>query len=224
SVLEQPAWPPRMRAWFQWGRHRWLLRQGRPDEALAHAWQQVELIQASGSERSSALTRGANVAYCELAMGRADVAEARARVALSEVGPSDQHAGHALDTWMMCLGVQGRFDEALATGQRAYADLTASGDEFMMLDGLAMIAAEQGRLRDAAITAARSDAEFAARGFRRWPLSVEWRRRTDVRLAAVPVAELAHWKREAQQLSPTAAADLALGRVRAASGAISEAL
>ncbi|MDQ2734855.1 MAG: helix-turn-helix transcriptional regulator, partial [Pseudomonadota bacterium] len=81
SVLEQPTWPPRLRAWFQWARHRWLLRQGRPDEALAHAWQQVELTHASGAERISVLLRGANVAYCELAMGRADVAEARARVA-----------------------------------------------------------------------------------------------------------------------------------------------
>ena len=114
---------------------------------------------------------------------------------------------------MMFLALQGRLDEALAVGCRAYADLNAGGDEFMLLDGLAMIAAEQGRLRDAAITTVRSDAEFAARRFRRWPLSVEWRRRTDARLAAVPADELSRWKREAVHVSPFAAVEQ-VGRVR----------
>ena len=216
-VLEQPTWPPRLRYWLQWARYRWLHRQGRPEEALAVAWLQVELIKASGSDRAAAVLRSSLVARCELALGRTDVAEERARLALADAGGSDQGCGAALEVWMMCLAEQGRFDAALAVGQRAYADLSASGDEFMMFDGLAMIAAAQGRLRDAVIASVRSDAEFAARRFHRWPLSVEWRRRADALLVAVPTTQLAQWQREAAQLSPVAAAEHALGRAKATS-------
>ena len=217
AALEQEAMPPRLRAQFQWARHRWLLRQGRPEQALDHAWQQVELIRASGATHWARMLEGSNVAYCELAMGHVEVAEQRARAALAATDGSDTGAGHALDTWMMCLALQGRLDEALSAGRRAYADLDASGDEFMLLDGLAMIAGEQGRLRDAAIASARSDAEFAARAFRRWPLSMEWRRRTDSLLGAAPPEEVARWKREALLLQPTEAMGHVLGRALASS-------
>lgn len=215
SMLEQPTWPPRLRYWLQWARYCWLLRQGRSEEALAVAWLAVELTKASGSDRAAAVFRASLVARCELAMGQTDVAEERARLALADAGGSDQGCGAALDVWMLCLAMQGRFVAALAVGQRAYADQFASGDEFMMFDGLAMIAAAQGRLRDAVIAGVRSDAEFAARRFHRRPLNVEWRRRADALLAAVPAAQLAQWKREAAQLSPVAAADHALGRAKA---------
>ena len=203
AALEQPVWPLRLTALFQWARHRWLLRQGRPELAIAHARRQVELTRASGAERTAALLMGSNVAYCELGMGRVDVAEELARAALSEGGGSDEAAGHALDTWTMCLALQGRLDDALAAAHRAYADLEASGDEFMMYDGLGLIAALQGRLRDAVVCGVLSDSAFEARRFCRWPLSVEWRRRTDALLAGVPADEIARWRRDAEHL-PTA--------------------
>ncbi len=212
AAIEQEHWPLRLRAQFHWARHRWLVRQDRLEEALYHGRQQAELWMASGAIRAAHLLEAAQVGYCELAMGRVDEAEQRSRKAIAAAGDTDSGAGHALDTWMMCLALQGRHDEALAVGYRAYADLNAGGDEFMLLDGLAMIAAEQGRLRDAAITTVRSDAEFAARGFRRWPLSVEWRQRTDACLAAVPLEELARWKREAVHLPSSAAFEQVLGR------------
>lgn len=134
---------------------------------------------------------GSNVADCELAVGRAGEAKPRARIALADMGDSNQDAGHTLDTLMMSLAAQGRFDVAPAAGQRAYADLSTSGGGFMMLDGLALLAAGQGRLRDAVVTAARSDAGFASRSFLRWPLGVAWRQRTDALLAAVPPDRLA---------------------------------
>ena len=128
-----------------------------PGHALDHALQQVDLTRASGAVRASELINGMNVAYCELAMGRVDVAEQHARRALAASGDSDQGVGHALDTLMMCLAVQGKLDEAIAAGRRAYADLDAAGDEFMMPRRPG--AAQQGRFRDATITAVRSDVE-----------------------------------------------------------------
>ena len=212
AAIEREHWAPRLRANFHWARHRWLVRQDRLEEALHHGRQQANLWRASGAIRVAQLLEAAQIGYCELAMGLVDEAEQRAREAIANAGGTDSGAGHALDTWMMCLASQGRFDEALAVGRRAHADLDASGDEFMLLDGLAMIAAEQGRLRDAAIVIVRSDMEFAARTFRRWPLSVRWRQRTDALLAAVPPGELARWKREAAHLSPGDALEHVLGR------------
>ena len=216
AAIEQHSWPPRLLAYFQWARHRWLLRHGRPEEALVHAWQQVALTRASGATWASTLIEASNVAYCELALGRIDEAQQRARAALAAVDGSDRGAGHALDTWMMALASQGKFDEALAVGRRAHADLDASGDDFMLFDGFAWIAAGQRRFRDAAIALVGSDVEFAARKFFRWPLSEEWRRRAHALLTEVPAVELAHWKLEAVHLSPSVALKHVLGHARTA--------
>ena len=222
AVLEPQVSQPRLLGYCEWARHRWLLRQGRPEEALAHAWRQFELTQASGATHVVHVVTGANVAYCELALGRVDVAEARARAALGALD-ADLGAGHALDTWSMALAMQGKLDEALVIARRAHVDLNASGDAFMLLDGLAMIAAEQGRLRDAAITAARSDIEFEQRSFHRWPLSREWRRRASARLAAVPAERLAQWQREAAGMPAEAALLHALGRAALAEEGVASA-
>jgi len=188
--LERDDWPPVLLSRLQWGRHRWLLRQDRPDQAIAYALRQVELAVKAGDPDARGV-EGANVAYCELAMGRAKAAERRVRSVLDATRGSDVGMGHALDNLAMALACQGKFDEALAIARRAFADLKPSGDEFMLLDGLAMIAAEQGRLHDAALIAGHADANLAERRFLRVPLSKKWRVRTEQLLAALPSSEVA---------------------------------
>ena len=207
----EPPWSPRPRGNFEWARHRWLLREGRPQEALVHAWRQVELTLESGAEGVAELIKGSNVAYCELALGHADVALALARGAMATTAGSDLGCGHVLDTLMMSLAVQGEFDEALRIAHRAYADFRVSGDEFMLLDGLAWVAAALGRLRDAVIVMAHSDQELAARRFLRWPLSREWRRRTEALLADVSPAQLERWRHEGAQTPSSAVFEHGLG-------------
>ena len=214
ASLERDDWPPRLLASFQWARHRWLLRQGRPEQALPHALRQVELTVASGALRGSHNLDGSNVAYCELAMGNAVAAEDRGRRALAEgSGGSDIGFGDALETLAMALAAQGRFDEALAVARRSYGVLKALGIEFMLLDNLALIAAEQGRLHDAALTAGHADAEMQKRKFLRWPLSEQSRQRAEQLLEALPKSEADALKLRGAALAPERAFAHALGDV-----------
>ena len=214
ASLERDDWPPRLLASFQWARHRWLLRQGRPEQALPHALRQIELTVASGVLRGSHNLDGSNVAYCELAMGNAVAAEDRGRRALAEgSGGSDIGFGYALETLAMALAAQGRFDEALAVARRSYGVLKALGIEFMLLDNLALIAAEQGRLHDAALTAGHADAEMRKRKFLRWPLSEQLRQRAEQLLEALPKSEADALKLHGAALAPERAFAHALGDV-----------
>lgn len=193
--LHRPEWPPRLLSLFEWARFCWLLRQGDAEQALRCAHRQGELLVASGLGIRARLIEAANVGYCELALGRAEAAEQRAREALRLAASSgNAGVGHALLTLMQALVVQGRYDEAVDVGRRALIDLEMAGDVFGLLETLAFVAAERGRLRDAAFVAGHLDAVRTRREQIRWPLDARWRTQLDASLESLPAAELSALK------------------------------
>ena len=191
--LQRPEWPPRLCSFFVWARMCWSLRQGEAEQALRCARQQSELLAATGLGIGARLIEAANVGYCELVLGRTEAAEQRARDALAASG-GDSRDGHTLDTLMQALVVQGRYDEAVEVGRRALKNLEVSGDEFGLLETLAFVAAERGRLRDAAFVAGHADAVRARREHVRWPMDARWRQQLDALLESLPLAELSALK------------------------------
>jgi len=186
--LQRPEWPPRLLSLFEWARMCWALRQADGEEALRCAQRQGELLVSSGLGIVGRLISAANVGYCELVLGRAEAAEQRARDALAASG-GHVRDGYTLDTLMQALVVQGRYDEAIEVGRRAWKHLVVSGDEFGLLGTLAFVAAERGRLRDAAFVAGHGDAVRARREHVRWPMDARWRQRLEASLETLPPAE-----------------------------------
>lgn len=171
QALEQPAWPAAARSSFQWAQYRWLQMQGRPQEALRCARAQAELFAQDG-HWATHVAWGANVADCELALGRLPQAEALARAALDALqalAVDENIVGHVWDMLMIALTLQGRSQEALDTGRRARRLLEREGDELRLLDTLALNALTTDRWAAAARVAGHADAAIALRGEFRWP-------------------------------------------------------
>jgi predicted ATPase/DNA-binding winged helix-turn-helix (wHTH) protein len=183
--LEKPDWPPRLRSHFQWAQQRWLLRQGRPEDALVCARKQVALVAGSGALATARMIEAANVVYCEFAAGRVNDAERHSRDLLDLGQPPGDDAGHALDTLMLILIAQRRFAEAIDMGRAALTRLQRVGDQFRLLESLALMAAETGRLEDAAQVAGYVDQVMAGTREVRWPLAAENRSRLDQLLASL---------------------------------------
>ena len=193
--LQRPEWPPRLLSLFEWARFCWLLRQGDAEQALRCARRQSELLVASGLGIRALLIDAANVGYCELALGRAEAAEQRAREALRLAASSgNAGVGHTLLTLMQALVAQGRYSEAMDVGRRALTDLKKTGGEFGMLETLAFVAAERGRLREAAFVTGHIDAVRTRLEQIRWPLDSRWRTQLDASLESLPAAELSALK------------------------------
>jgi hypothetical protein len=186
AALEQADWPAAARSSFQWARHRWLQQQGRSEEALRCAHAQAELL-SQGGQWAMHVAWGANVADCELSLGRVESAAARSTAALRELdalGIDENIVGHVMDTLMVALTLLGRAEEALRVGRRARRLLEREGDELRLLDTLALSAAMGGRWPDAARIAGHADAALAARGETRWPSAAQRRERLAQQLAA----------------------------------------
>jgi tetratricopeptide (TPR) repeat protein len=188
--LERPEWPARARAKLQFARCWWFARQGRHEEALACAQQQVAICRDGGVEASS-LFAMTNVAFMELLLGRFDdvVAHARAAIARLHAIGSDFGAGHLYQGEMAALLMLNRPDEARVAARHAYPRLLREGDELRMLLSLALLNAMQGRLEAAARIAGFADALQARVGENFGGLTSLFRTRLDPLLAALPAAE-----------------------------------
>ncbi len=188
--LEQPDWPPALRSSYQWAKHRWLQSQGRAEEALQCATAQAELLAQAGNWATHVAT-GANVADCELSLGRLARAEALARRSLETLdalGIDENIVGHVMDMLMIALTLQGRAPEALAVGRRALRLLQREGDELRLLDTLAHNATTLGRFVDAAQMAGHVEAALLATGEKRWPSAAARRQQLEQRLDAALTA------------------------------------
>ncbi len=169
--LEQDDWPAAARSSFQWAKHRWLLLQGRTEEALRCAHGQAELLTIDGSWIRH-VAWGANVADCELSLGRVAAAEslaATALQALDDAGIDENLVGHVIDALMVVRTLQGRESDAIALGRRARRLLDREGDDLRLLDTLALNATTAGRWAEAAQILGHVDAELAARSEWQWP-------------------------------------------------------
>ena len=199
--LQRIEWPPRLLSFFEWARFCWSMRQGDAELALLCARRQGELLAASGLGIRARLIAAANIGYCELVLGRAEAAEQRVRGALAACA-GEAGDGYALFTLMQALVMQGRYEEAVEVGRRALKDLELGGDAFGLLETLALVAAERGRLRDAAFVAGHADVVRARRKHVRWPLDARWRRQLDASLESLPAAELSALKEAGAVAAP----------------------
>jgi len=151
AQLARQEWPARQRAKLPFARCFWLARQGRIDEALASAHQQVAICREGGVELA-ALYGMSNVTLMEVLLGRWREALEQSRAAivrLYELG-ADAGAGHLYHSEMLALLMLDRSDEALAAAKNAYPRLVHEGDQYRLLLPLALINALTGRLEVAA--------------------------------------------------------------------------
>ena len=193
TALERATWPARQRAKLQMARFRWLFRVGRTEEALACAQRQVALNR-EGGDPAAGLSAMANVTGAEIQLGRLEAALQHARAAITELDMLNQDAsgGHLYLNVMIALIHLGRTDEAISAGRSAHRVLLQDGDEHRLLVPLAMIAALQGRLADAARVIGFDDAVHASSGSAVTRLIAQLRALVDPLLAAaLPAPELA---------------------------------
>ena len=218
QALQQPDWPAAARSSLQWALHRWLLRQGRTAEALQCAQAQAELLAAEGCWLQH-VAWGANVADCELSLGRLAFAESLSRSALQALealGIDENLVGHVMDALMVTLTLQGRSAEAIDMARRARRLLEREGDALRLLDTLALNAAQRCNGPAAAQLAGHVDAAIARSGELRWPASAARRAELQSRLEALlDGAALQRHLATGARLSSERAFDLAFGDVEA---------
>jgi hypothetical protein len=198
--LEKPDWPTNIRGSFRWACYRWLQAEGRFEEALASAQERASLEHDGGFLLLEQMHLGDIVADSELALGRVDAAEAHARGSLAALeGQPGYHwaVPHALEMLAVICTVQGKHEEAIERGRAALHGYKSSGQHFRLLEPMALNAALQGRLRDAAWATGHVDRLYAQRGEVRWPAVKARRAQLDALLVAgIDAAELAGLRRD----------------------------
>lgn len=160
---------------------------GRCEEALVYVQEQARLAHEAGLFAQETSVTGDTVVDCELALGRISAAQAHSEEALTwlESEPGARYAlAHVLDTRARVLIEQRRVDEAIEMGRRALQLARNEGFHFRLIEPLALNAARQGRLRDAAWLTGHVDASYAQRGEVRWPHVAAQRAQLDGLLAA----------------------------------------
>jgi hypothetical protein len=161
--LERPEWPARQRAKLQFARCFWFARQGRIEEALVCAQQQVAICRDDGIE-VAALYATSNVTFMKSLLGRPGEALEHARAAIARLHEldADAGAGHLYFSEMIALLMLNRSEEGLVAARNAYPRLSREGDHYRLLLPLALLNALHGRL-DAAARVAGFDAAVQAR-------------------------------------------------------------
>lgn len=149
--LLRPDWPVAERASLEFARGRWLIRQGRFEEGLAAAQRQAAICEDGSSELGVHYAMS-NVVAAENLLGRYEAALAHARSSIARLDAigGGAGAGHLWVGVMNSEALLRRTDAAIAAGRTAYALLLCEGDELRVFPGLALCAALQGRLEDAA--------------------------------------------------------------------------
>ncbi len=220
--LERPNWPARQRANLQFARCWWYARLGRNEEALACAQQQVAINRSGGNLFGEQFAMS-NVTAIELLLGRPDAALEHARAAIARLDALGAGvgagAGHLCNNAMIALILLNRFDEAIAAGRRAHALLLQEGDEYRLFAPLALLAALQGRLADAARIVGRDDAVHLRTGDPVRPNAAQLRARLDPLLAAaLPAPELERLRAEGAAMRDEQVFKLGFGDISAAAG------
>lgn len=204
TPLERSDWPPRQRAFLEFARSRLCARQGRMEDSLAAALRQAAISEQAGIEQGMHYAMS-NVVAAEIQLGRTEGALARARHSIARLDAIGGSAG-AGHLWLGVLNAEallGRADAAVAAGRTAHALLLREGDELRVFWSLALCAALQGRLPDAARIVGYADAALVRAG----------------------VVLENHWTMTSERLYPMLRAGLApdeLGRLQAEGAAMRE--
>lgn len=185
-ALQRPDWPLPPVANWHWAHERWLVRVGRYEEAVASA---LALAEAAHSLTNVGGPQIAllNAANNELALGRVEQAEARARAALASLESSHappSAAGYGWGLLAACQARRGAWAEALATCRRARPALEIEGDDILLLPVLAQCAAGLGRATAAACIAGHLDAHRQRSGWVPEPAEAAERERLQAVLAS----------------------------------------
>ena len=167
--IERPEWPGALHSTFLWACYRWLQACGRPEEALLCALERAARHANEESPMLEQVMLGDNAADCELAAGRADAAEERCRTALEVVRGYAWGSAHVLETLAFVCTAQAKSEEAIEHGRAALRASRDPGMHFRLLEAMALNAARQGRLADAAWVVGHVDALYQERGEVRWP-------------------------------------------------------
>jgi len=202
SRLERADWPARQRAWLLYAQI-WLhARLGRYEEALACAQQQAAIHREVGNPVGEHVAI-ANAASMELLLGRPEAALEHVRAAIARLDALGFGAYAGYHQWivMIALLLLDRLDEALDAGRKARTLLLHEGDEYRLLAALALLAALQGRIGDAARIIGHDDANLARTGGAVRPVAALLRARLDPLLdAGLDPTELARLRMEGAAL------------------------
>jgi len=185
--IERPEWPAHLRRHLHWSCYRFMQAAGRPEEALGFALARAAEYRNTGAPLLEQITSGDLVADCEMTAGRVDAAEARCRAALASLrGQAGYEWGlaHVLETLAFVCTAQEKIEEAFCHARAALQTSRDVGMHFRLLEAMALNAARQGRLQDAASAVAYVDRLYAERGEVRWPLARTRRVKLDTLLAA----------------------------------------
>jgi predicted ATPase/DNA-binding winged helix-turn-helix (wHTH) protein len=214
--IERASWPAALRSSFRWAKHRWLQLQGRAAEALVCAREQAELLAQAG-HWAMHVAWDANVADCEMSLGRLAEAHTHARAALQALDALDVDeniVGHVMDSMVVALVLLDRGDEALPVARRAYRLLAREGDDLRLLEPLARAAGARGRGSVAARLIGHVDAAMAQSGETRWPAVAQRRAQLQAQLDhALPAIEQRELMRAGAAMARDAVFALAFGDV-----------
>jgi tetratricopeptide (TPR) repeat protein len=170
-AVEQADWPPALLSFGRWALYRAMRRAGQDEQALQLACEQVQL----SAQRDPIFTlriEGVNVVDCEIALGRLEAAEQRARGVIGRLraeGVGEGLLGPVHELLALTLILQGRHDEALPWARQAQPPLAADGDDLRLLEPLAWLVASQGRPEEAAMIAGHVETAHRRAGLQRWP-------------------------------------------------------
>jgi hypothetical protein len=134
-----------------------------------------------------------NVASMELLLGQTEAALEHARAAITRFEALGAGADAGYQQWivMIALMLLDRLAEAADAGRTARVLLLHEGDEYRLLAALALLAALQGRIADAARIIGHDDANLGRTGGVVRPVAALLRARLDPLLAAaLPAPEL----------------------------------
>lgn len=190
--LQRVTWPPRQRALLLYARCWWCARLGRYEEALACAQEQLA-INREAENPVAELAAMNNVASMELLLGQTEAALEHARAAITRFEALGAGADAGYQQWivMIALMLLDRLAEAADAGRTARVLLLHEGDEYRLLAALALLAALQGRIADAARIIGHDDANLGRTGGVVRPVAALLRARLDPLLAAaLPAPEL----------------------------------
>ena len=164
--LERPDWPARQRANLQFARCWWYARLGRYEEALACAQQQVAINREGGNLVGEQYAMS-NVTAMELLLGRPEAALEHARAAIARLDAlgASAGAGHLYNNTMIASdAAQSCSTRRWPRARTAHTLLLQEGDEYRLFAPLALLAALQGRLADAARIIGHDDAVHSRTG------------------------------------------------------------
>jgi predicted ATPase/DNA-binding winged helix-turn-helix (wHTH) protein len=213
APLERAEWPARQRAKLHFARCFWFARQGRFEDALGCARQQVAICSDEGVE-IGALYATSNVTLMQALCGHASRALEQSSAAIARLHAlgDDARAGHLYNSQMIALLMLDRTDEAMVAARHAYSRLLHEGDQYRMLLPLALIGASRGDVEAAARIVGFDNAVRVRTGENASPVAPFLRQRLDPLLAAgLSAEERARRIAEGAVLTDEEAFDLAFG-------------